>query len=294
MRKRKKFCITLFFSLALMLSLSVSALAVSPRAIVYSLRGATQPASVPGWSYSAYNTIVITNSGAYARVNASCSPACGVGEIGAVATMRYPIYNTPARQSSIVYNENAGCTGIVVSTPQHTAPDSYYADSHVYMKAGGANTGFNVPRTEPLQYPYNGSKTFETSVLGTNENGHIFGYMTESITDSNCPDLVRVVGVDGTLGYVYAIEAFNEVKPMSALEASALMTNRDYIQGRLVNLYASDGSTIIGQYLAGGLIGVTVQELGEDGEIMMTRTYNEDGTIVTIYADGTKNIIRWK
>lgn len=76
--------------------------------------------------------------------------------------------------------------------------------------------------------------------------------------------------------------------PATREAAAALMTDPNYIQGRYINLYAEDGVTVIGKFLTGSLVGVTVQENG------VTTTYNEDGTILKTFDNGTERIIRWK
>lgn len=177
-----------------------------------------------------------------------------------------------------------------------SAGSGYYnATSGTYYSGGGGSgindtTGIHRSLQAYLSPGWTVSSTRSVSVnaaYGINEGGQTYGTVTATTPEALYPDLVGAVGLDGTEGYVLASELRQE-KPKSSEEAAALMTDPEYIQGRIIDLYAADGKTVIGKFRVGGLIGVTVQEEGR------TTTYMENGTMVTQYANGAEKIVRWK
>ena len=66
------------------------------------------------------------------------------------------------------------------------------------------------------------------------------------------PGLLLAQGEDGTLGYVRATD-LGEPQPETPEEALALMAEREAsgYTGRYINLYASDGVTVIGRFHIG-------------------------------------------
>ena len=91
-----------------------------------------------------------------------------------------------------------------------------------------------------------------------NENGQTYGGIDPySIVPQEEPDLIAAMGIDGTLGYIYAADVDGD-KPSTPEEAAIYMENlereaeRARVAGeeylRLIPLYDSDGVTVIGEY----------------------------------------------
>jgi hypothetical protein len=64
---------------------------------------------------------------------------------------------------------------------------------------------------------------------------------------ANRPDLVEARGEDGTAGYVYVSELFPE-RGSNPEEVLRLQAEREERGPYTINLYESDGVTIIGKY----------------------------------------------
>lgn len=83
----------------------------------------------------------------------------------------------------------------------------------------------------------------------TNERGETYGDYFQALEAGTDPDLILAQGEDGTLGYVRASD-LEEPMPESPEAALALQAERQAsgYKGRYINLYASDGITVIGRY----------------------------------------------
>lgn len=242
-------------------------------------------------TYSSYNSITTGSNGVIAGTHINSSPACSAGQIAVMATLQNSNFLI-VLQSSWLYNSLNDCHGIYTSTGNHPANSGTFYSGGMSMGWHDVNNcyyGLSVPLSPGLTA--GGSKqagVSEETLYCKNKNGQTYGVVRQWTAEENYPDLVGAVGIDGTEGYVLSKELLNRVIPSSPEEAVSLMSNRDYIQGRIINLYSSDGTTVIGQFKAGGLIGTTIYENG------ITKTYKEDGTIVVVYPDGGERIIRWK
>lgn len=281
MKKSKKASLALVLSVIMIFALSVNAFATD------FLNGTSRAHTVGTRQYTVRNNIGYSSSrGVSAFTQISCDTKPAPGEMGVYPMLqneRYLIVLSPGW----VYNT----AGTFLS-----AGSGYYdATSGTYYSGGGGSgvddtTGVHRSLQAYLSPGWTVSSTRAVpanAAYGINEEGQTYGTVTAATPEAFYPDLVGAVGLNGTEGYVLASELQQE-KPKSSEEAVALMTDPEYIQGRIIDLYAADGKTIIGKFRTGGLIGVTVQEDG------CTTTYMENGTIVTQYANGAEKIVRWK
>ena len=80
-----------------------------------------------------------------------------------------------------------------------------------------------------------------------NASGQTYGSGAGVSKISQEPDLMRAVGTNGKVGYVYSSE-LNGPQPKTPQQAVAL----DSRGPRTIPLYASDGKTVIGSFVIGG------------------------------------------
>ena len=80
-----------------------------------------------------------------------------------------------------------------------------------------------------------------------NESGETYGSSLDATPYEKGPDLIKAIGVDGTIGYVRATELEGEL-PKSPEEALAMQAKDKANGGREISLYKSDGKTIIGKF----------------------------------------------
>ena len=85
-----------------------------------------------------------------------------------------------------------------------------------------------------------------------NESGETYGSGRGVSPYEKEPDLINAEGIDGTIGYVRAAELDGE-EPKSPEEALAQQAKETV---RYVNLYKSDGKTIIGKFKIGAPHGI--------------------------------------
>lgn len=91
------------------------------------------------------------------------------------------------------------------------------------------------------------AENFDPSkVYKVNENGQTYGSAAFAVSVATEPDLILAQGVDGTLGYVYAIDLRGN-EPENPEEAIA-MQKANAGKERVIPLYASDGKTITGNF----------------------------------------------
>ena len=282
MKKTRKASLALVLSVILIIALSVNAFALT------SLPGNERTHSVGNRQYTVRNSVGYENGrGVSAFTRISCDTEPSPGDMGVYPMLQdehYLIVLSPGR----IYNTGSGRL--------LSAGSGYYnATSGTYYSGGGDSgmndiTGIMRGLQIYLSPGWTVSSTRSASAnaaYGINEQGQTYGTVTGTTPEALYPELVGAVGLDGTEGYVLASELRQE-QPKTSEEAAALMTDPDYIQGRIINLYAADGVTVIGKFRAGGLVGVTVQEDGR------TTTYMENGTMITQYANGAEETVRWK
>ena len=266
----------------------VFALNLSYIAFAATADGASTTATYGSHAYTSYNRIITNSSGVQAGTSITCSPTCSSGQIGI-----YPLLQNSdfliVKSIGWVYNSTNNCTGIYTTTGVHPATSGTFYSGGTSQGWNDSNNrfyGLSVPLSPGLTV--GSSASGGTGIYGVNENGQTYGKITNETDLMDCPDLIGAVGLDGTVGFVLSKDLLYSRTPASPEEAAALMNNKEHIQGRMINLYDSDGVTVIGQFFANSLIGVTVHENG------ITTTYNEDGTIVTTYDDGRKDVTRWR
>jgi len=82
-----------------------------------------------------------------------------------------------------------------------------------------------------------------------NGRGETYGSALEARTPADEPDLIRSVGDDGKIGYLKKAD-LDQGTPKSPEEAVNLQNSRNGA-GRVLKLYAEDGTTVIGQRTVG-------------------------------------------
>jgi len=85
----------------------------------------------------------------------------------------------------------------------------------------------------------------------TNEFGQTYGTLDSIEHLGEIPDLIKAMGVDGTVGYVYKDELYPPLGNTPE-EALKLQAERDARGEYTIPLYESDGKTIIGEFPMGG------------------------------------------
>ena len=89
----------------------------------------------------------------------------------------------------------------------------------------------------------------QDSIFDINESVETYGNYFQTISAGVDPDLIYARGIDGTLGYVRYSDLEgpipDSIEAIDALQAERKATG---YQGRYINLYASDGSTVIGSF----------------------------------------------
>ncbi|WP_156946533.1 hypothetical protein [Desulfitibacter alkalitolerans] len=86
-----------------------------------------------------------------------------------------------------------------------------------------------------------------SKVYRVNEYGQTYGSSLFAVSFETEPDLILAKGIDGTLGYVYATDLYGE-EPKNPEEALA-MQKANAGKDRVIPLYASDGKTIIAEFI---------------------------------------------
>lgn len=80
-----------------------------------------------------------------------------------------------------------------------------------------------------------------------NAQGQTFGSAMDAASPADEPDLIRAVGDGGTIGYVKK-DDLDQGQPKTPEEAVAFEASKkaQASKGRVLNLYAEDGKTVIG------------------------------------------------
>ena len=283
--KNSKRIFFVFVLLIVSFSITITVLAASAN-------GGTISITYNGRTYATYNTITTTSSSASAGTFISCNVACDAGKIGVYPRLQDHNHYL-IKTVGWIANSTNNCSSMSATTGSHWATSGtfYSAGQSGPMLNGYPVTVFETPISPPLAIGRTSiTETNQISVYGVNSQGQTYGVITNATQREEYPDLIGAVGIDGTRGYVLASELFVQPFPYfeSSEDVTEFMTSKERIQGRMIDLYADDGTTIIGKFLADCLIGVTVCENG------ITRSYNADGTILEIYSDGTEKIMSWK
>lgn len=86
-----------------------------------------------------------------------------------------------------------------------------------------------------------------------NENGETYGDYFQIIGEGLEPDLILAQGDDGILGYVKTEDLIGTLpeSPEAALALQAERETKGY-KGHYINLYASDGTTVVGRFFIDG------------------------------------------
>jgi hypothetical protein len=79
-----------------------------------------------------------------------------------------------------------------------------------------------------------------------NARGETYGSAMEARTPAYEPDLIRSVGDDGKIGYLKKAD-LDQGTPKSPEEAIQMQNARKDGAGRVLKLYAEDGTTVIDQ-----------------------------------------------
>jgi hypothetical protein len=108
----------------------------------------------------------------------------------------------------------------------------------ILIGSTGCSTFKKIPPQESL--PQNPN-------FPTNEFGETYGSALGVSPYEKEPDLIGAVGIDGTIGYIRLTE-LNGEEPKTPEEALAQQAKEN---GREINLYKSDGKTIIGKFVIG-------------------------------------------
>lgn len=77
-----------------------------------------------------------------------------------------------------------------------------------------------------------------------NESGETYGSALKATSLANEPDLIKAIGEDGTIGYVRNSDLIGK-QPTTPEEAIKMNTEACEKE---INLYASDGKTVIGKF----------------------------------------------
>lgn len=77
-----------------------------------------------------------------------------------------------------------------------------------------------------------------------NESGETYGSVLKATSPANEPDLIQAIGEDGTIGYVRNSDLIGK-QPKTPEEAIKMNTEACEKE---INLYTSDGKTVIGKF----------------------------------------------
>lgn len=102
-------------------------------------------------------------------------------------------------------------------------PDGTYLDSEHTVRAPHVHVGYQI-----------------------NENDQTYGTAPDSVYPEDFPDLISVIGDNGKQGYIYKEDYFGDIamSPEEAEKIAEAQHNGTY-EPRTVNVYASDGKTVI-------------------------------------------------
>lgn len=124
----------------------------------------------------------------------------------------------------------AGSAVVGVVVGRSMAPAEAAPEAHAPVAEAPINTGAPI-------------------AFDVNESGQTFGDYGIGLRDDPeaTPELIRVVGLDGVEGYAYTTEVFGV--PAASLEEAQSMTEES-LEEKKLPVYAQDGKTVIGVYIA--------------------------------------------
>ena len=152
--------------------------------------------------------------------------------------MNIRLYNTSGtlvKSSGWIYDEGGAYSWSQPSAGT-TKKGTYYSKGQVKLYNGNGYTTYTCNSSPNMTYSSIGNLEYEENV-----NGLTFGSDYYAQTSAECPDLVRVIGVNGNEGYVYNYELESNVNtPAQAIE---------YAEScplvKTINVYAENGQTVI-------------------------------------------------
>lgn len=196
--------------------------------------GTKKSVTVSGYTYTYHSYIYKSSSSVNAFVEVSCAKKWPSGYIGLNSRL-YNSSGTLVKSSGWLYDEGGGYLWNQPSGST-TQRGTYYSKGQVKFYNGN---GYNT-------YTCNSSPNMQLSAVREleyeeNELGLTFGsdYLAETIEE--CPDLVRVIGVNGKEGYVYNFELNSDVNTPS----EAIAYSRSCPLTKTIAVYAEDGQTVI-------------------------------------------------
>lgn len=197
--------------------------------------GSSQTKTVYGIAYTFYAQAVTNSNGAIAYTNVSAGGQFGTGYVG-INSRLYNSSGTLVASRGWVYNSSPGYSWYCPGSSINTA-GTYYAKGQVSFYNGNGYTTYTCTSSPNVQV-YSLHNPIQYQV---NEDGLTFGsdYLASSVEE--CPDLVKVKGENGNIGYVYNTEFYPEIN--NPLEALSYINshNTNYI----IPVYESDGKTVI-------------------------------------------------
>lgn len=137
------------------------------------------------------------------------------------------------------------------------APGYFYGSGSVMMFNGDGYDTYETGKTPFIKNPYTGQKSFQSNMTDItddftsikyeiNKNGETYGL---GIYEQRLgmPDLVKAVGIDGTIGYVRSKELNLNLGNTPEENLKLQMQNKNK-PNRKLNLYDKDGQTVIGEF----------------------------------------------
>lgn len=190
---------------------------------------------VYGITYDISSYVGLSNGAYYAQAQAcSLQSSVPIGYMGCKARL-YNSNGTLLVASGWVYNNSTFRSHFATANGTAKMAGPCYAYGSVRFYNGNGYTEWYTNKTPMLPR--------SVQLLNINENGETYGIgsMGEGMED---PDLILARGIDGTLGYVKALELNYDIIPNSPEEAAQISN-----EPRSIPLYESDGITIIGTFI---------------------------------------------
>ncbi len=196
--------------------------------------GTKKTTTLLGYTYTYYSSIIKNSSSIFPCVDVSCTKKWPSGYVG----MNIRLYNTSGtlvKSSGWIYDEGGAYSWSQPSAGT-TKKGTYYSKGQVKLYNGNGYTTYTCNSSPNMTYSSIGNLEYEENV-----NGLTFGSDYYAQTSAECPDLVRVIGVNGNEGYVYNYELESNVNtPAQAIE---------YAEScplvKTINVYAENGQTVI-------------------------------------------------
>lgn len=206
--------------------------------------------NVNGYSYTYLSSVHNDSSSTWAATDVQATTTVPTGYMGVLPRL-YNSSGTLVKSGSWTYNESA-YSGMSVLSGDYSLSGTYYSCGQVSLYNGNGYSTYNTNKSPNLTrssstYTSNNTEQTETLELDTsysvNENGETYGLGLSASTIGEEPDLIKALGIDGTLGYVRSND-FGIANPKSPEEAIANQ-NTDC---NIIPLYDKDGENIIGSF----------------------------------------------